>query len=78
MNDDDAVKYAEDIDIGTIDKGKKITHSITYNAHQVESYEVILRFTYSSDGQDYNETIDHRIGEYLNYSWKDKIRDWRL
>jgi len=43
-----------------------------------DSYDLVLTFDYSCDGMDYNENIEHRMEDYMNFVWKDQIRDWRL
>ena len=75
---EEKVRYVEDVRIGDLGKGEKIIHSFTYTAPQVGPYNVTLRFTYTCDGRDYNETINHRIEDYMNFVWKDKLRDWRF
>ena len=72
------VRHAEDIEFGTIGRGAKADHSFTFSAPQAEPYNITLRFAFTSDGKDYNETLSYHAEDYMNFIWKDKIKDWRL
>ena len=78
IDQDGEVEYAEDVLIGNFPRGEKVIHSFSFSAPMVERYDLILTFGYRCDGQDYNETIQHRMEDYMNFIWKDRIRDWRL
>lgn len=77
-DEDGEVEHAEDVFIDTLPQGDRITHTFTFTAPQVDSYDLTLGFGFTCDGQEYNETIEHRMEDYMNFIWKDKIRDWRL
>lgn len=78
IDEDGEVDYSEDVPIGNLPRGDRIVHSFTFTAPQVDKYDIILSFAFNCDGLDYNETVEHRMEDYLNFNWKDKIRDWRL
>jgi len=74
---DGKVRHSENIEFGGLKRGAKASHSFTFSAPQAEPYNITLRFIFSSDGRDYNETLNYHVEDYMNFIWKDKIRDWR-
>lgn len=78
LNSDDDIEYTEEIEIGSLGRGEKSVHSFTFVAPQRDPHWVMITFDFTSDGQVYNETIEHKMADYMNHNWKDEIKDWRV
>ena len=78
IDEDGDVVYTEDVMIGTLPKGDKITHTFSFTAPMTDSYDFLLRFDFTCDSKEYSETLDYRMEDYMNFIWKDRIREWRL
>jgi len=77
-NEDGEKEYQEEFVIGVLGKRERVAPSFNFKAPQIDPYTLTLRFDFSCDGQEYNETIQHEMKDYMNFIWKDRIRDWRL
>ena len=75
---DDEEVYSSDVEIGNLGTGEKAKHSFTFSEPKAESYNITIKLSYVCDGQNYDETIEHEIKDYMNFTWKDTFRDWRL
>ncbi len=78
IDEDGDVDYTEDVLIGTLARGDKMTHSFSFTAPMTDSYDFLLRFNFTCDGKEYIETLEYRMEDYMNFIWKDRIREWRL
>lgn len=72
------IEYSENVDIGDLSRNDKTTRSFNFRGPQVETHNFTLRFIYTCDNKDYNESVSHEMGEYMNIVWEDSIRDWRF
>jgi hypothetical protein len=72
------VEYSEQVDFGPLSRGVKTVHSFTFTAPQRDRYEVYMHFDFRCEGQEYNETTDHIMKDYMNFNWEDEFSEWRL
>jgi hypothetical protein len=77
-DEDDEIVHQEEVLITSLGKGDKVVHSLSFKAPQRDHYRLVMRFDFTSDGLEYSEEIEHEMKDYMNFIWKDTVRDWRL
>lgn len=74
----DKVRHSQEIGFGSMEPGAQADHSFTFSGPAAEPYNITLILTFSSQGKDYNETLRYHAEDYMNFIWKDRIKDWRF